>query len=84
MNEHANAALHCVDVLKHVCGDNDIYNDTPLCREIRKHLDHCPGCTNFLQSMNKTIELYQHYHPNVPADLHAKVVEALRHRTQDK
>ncbi len=84
MSTHSGADLHCVDVLRHVCGDNDIYADTPLCKEIRKHLEHCTGCTNFLQSINKTIELYQVYNPGVPDDLHRRVAEAVRQKKSNE
>lgn len=84
MDTHFANEIQCVNVLKHVCGDKDIYADTPFCKEIRKHLEHCTGCTNFLQSINKTIKLYQMYNPNVPADLHDKVVNALRQQKPNK
>jgi len=52
--------IDCLDVAKHVCGDLDEHIDSEECRAIRKHLESCPNCTAYLDSLKKTVLIYQH------------------------
>ncbi len=52
--------IDCLDVAKHVCGDLDEHMDSPECRAIRKHMESCPNCTAYLDSLKKTVLIYQH------------------------
>ena len=54
--------VRCRDVAKHLCENLDEQINARLCREIRKHLQECPDCTAYLDSLRKTITLYR----NVP------------------
>ena len=50
---------HCSDVYRHICTNLDRRLNSPECRAIRKHLDACPDCRAYLQSVKKTIQLYR-------------------------
>ena len=51
--------VHCKDVAKHLCENLDQQLNSRMCREIKKHLQDCPNCTAYLDSLKKTISLYQ-------------------------
>jgi len=55
--------LRCPDVLDHICEELDGKISSAQCREIRRHLEGCPNCTAYLDSLKKTVRLYKTY-PN--------------------
>jgi RNA polymerase sigma-70 factor (ECF subfamily) len=57
----------CKEVFNHICENLDEKMDSPRCREIRRHLDRCPNCVAYLDSLKKTIRLYRAYpQPRLP------------------
>jgi len=71
--------IDCLDVAKHVCGDLDEHIDSPECRAIRKHLETCPNCTAYLDSLKKTILVYQHIpNPGFPKRARKKLFAKLK------
>ncbi len=66
----------CRTVATHLQLQLDSKLRTRVCREIKRHLEHCPNCTAYLDSLKKTILLYKKYpDPQVPKrmrqELHA-------------
>jgi len=53
--------ISCKEVAKHICGELDEQVNSPRCREIKKHLESCPNCTAYLDSLKKTVRLYHDY-----------------------
>jgi hypothetical protein len=51
--------MKCKDAYQYICENLDADVDSPACREIRKHLEHCPECTAYLDSLKKTVHLYK-------------------------
>lgn len=51
----------CREVFTHICENLDQDLASPRCRDIRKHLDGCPDCSIYLDSLKKTITLYRKY-----------------------
>lgn len=78
MKINANPQITCRSVLNHICADDDVNTNTPLCVEIRKHLENCSGCTQYVHSLQATIESYKKYSPEIPDNLHQKVMEAFQ------
>ncbi len=71
--------IDCLDVAKHVCGELDEHIDSPECRAIRKHLESCPNCTAYLDSLKKTILIYQHTpNPRFPRRARKKLFAKLK------
>jgi RNA polymerase sigma-70 factor (ECF subfamily) len=58
-----NKPVTCKEVFNHICENLDEKIDSPQCREIRRHLDRCPSCVAYLDSLKKTIRLYRAYPP---------------------
>lgn len=50
--------VHCSDVLNHICDELDTKLTTAQCRELKRHLEQCPNCTAYLDSLKTTIKLY--------------------------
>ena len=48
----------CDDVLNHICEELDTKLTSAKCRELKRHLEQCPNCTAYLDSLRKTITLY--------------------------
>ncbi len=63
--------MKCETVYLHICDHLDEDIDSPRCRQIKRHLDDCPDCREYLASIKSTIALYRAMpDPPVPADTH--------------
>jgi anti-sigma factor RsiW len=51
--------IHCHDVLGHICEELDSKISSAKCRALKAHLEKCPNCTAYLDSLRKTITLYK-------------------------
>jgi hypothetical protein len=70
--------MKCADIFRHICDNLDENIDSPECREIRKHIEECPDCVAYLDSLKKTIRLYRIYPgPTVPAVVHKRLYATL-------
>ncbi len=49
----------CRKVYRRICENLDKGLDSPQCREIKKHLEKCPDCLAYLDSLKKTVLLYR-------------------------
>jgi predicted anti-sigma-YlaC factor YlaD len=69
--------ISCKDVMKHVCESlgEDLNSDS--CRNIKSHLDECPGCQNYFKSVEKTIEFYKDYNIEIPDEAHNRLMSFL-------
>jgi predicted anti-sigma-YlaC factor YlaD len=69
--------VSCKDVMKHVCESlgEDLNSDS--CRNIKMHLDECPGCQNYFKSVEKTIEFYKDYNIELPDEAHSRLMSFL-------
>jgi predicted anti-sigma-YlaC factor YlaD len=73
--------LKCKEVFRHICDNLDADLDSPQCRGIKKHLDRCPSCTAYLDSLKKTVSLYREYpEPRLPKKTHHKLIATLKVR----
>jgi predicted anti-sigma-YlaC factor YlaD len=71
--------VHCKDVAKHLCENLDHQLNSLMCREIKKHLQECPNCTAYLDSLKKTISLYQSVStPHLSSSVHKKLCAVLK------
>ena len=49
----------CRKVYRRICENLDQGLDSPQCREIKRHLENCPDCLAYLDSLKKTVLLYR-------------------------
>jgi hypothetical protein len=70
--------IPCRDIAKHLCEELDERLDSASCRKIRRHLQECPNCAAYLDSLKKTVRLYASYpSPHVPALCRKRLSAAL-------
>ena len=59
--------VRCHDVLGHICEELDTKLTSAKCRALKSHLEKCPNCTAYLDSLRKTVTLYASSpNPRVP------------------
>ena len=51
--------MKCKNIYHHICENLDADINSPKCKAIKKHLDECPDCSAYLDSLKKTIVLYR-------------------------
>ncbi len=69
----------CTQALRYICDNLDAQIDSPKCREIRRHLEECPDCSAYLDSMKKTVDLYRRFSvAPVPKTVHRVLQESLK------
>jgi hypothetical protein len=68
----------CADVYQHICDNLDQDLNSAECMEIRKHLEGCPDCRAYLDSLKQTVFLYRSIpFPHVPRRLHTRLIRAI-------
>ncbi len=75
MHEHE----HCQDLLRELCDYVDGTAAEAVCAEIERHLEDCPNCRCVVDTLRKTISLYQAQEGAVqlPKDVHQRLVQQL-------
>lgn len=53
--------------------------DSPQCRALREYVQSCPNCHAFVDSVKKTIRLYQGYSPECSEEVHRKLFKILNY-----
>lgn len=70
--------MKCNDVYLYICDNLDQHLDSPRCREIRKHIEGCPDCTAYLDSLKKTIVLYRSAPAtSIPQAVHRRLIKLI-------
>lgn len=68
----------CREAYRYICDNLDQHLDSPRCREIKRHLAECPYCRAYLQTVKKTVSLFQLMPvPRIPPGTHGVVVRAI-------
>lgn len=70
--------MKCKQAYHHICDSLGQDLESPRCREIRKHLEACPDCSAYLDSLKKTVLLYREASSRkVPPPAHKKLFRAI-------
>ncbi len=68
----------CQDLKDKLSGFIDGELDDALCEEIQRHMEGCDNCRIMVDTLKKTITLYQSCSDDaVPPDVHARLVKVL-------
>jgi len=58
--------MNCLNTLQQICDQLAEDIDSPLCQEIKEHLEKCSKCCAHVDSIKKVVYLYQ---KECPADV---------------
>lgn len=53
--------IKCIKTLEQICETLGEEIDSENCQDIQRHLNVCPHCCAYIDSLKKTIHLYQYY-----------------------
>ena len=77
--------MKCKEAYAHICDNLDADLNSPKCIEIRKHLESCPDCSAFLDSVKKTVFLYRSTpSPELPDSIHQRLLKTIEHTWEPK
>lgn len=79
MSAHRHGTPECREVFARLSEYLDAELDADLCRELDGHLDDCPPCQVFLDSLRRTVDRIRDTDPGrLPPRLRAEILEAYR------
>ncbi len=67
----------CKEVMAHICDNLGEELNSPRCIAIKEHLENCPTCGNYMNSINSTIHLYKDYNADLSKESHKKLFDLL-------
>ncbi|HHN74510.1 MAG TPA: anti-sigma factor [Acidobacteria bacterium] len=78
--DHQHGDLSCREIFALLSEYLDEELDASICSQLEEHLEDCPPCVDFLDSLRRTIGLLQaEGRPlEAPPDLRREVIDALR------
>jgi hypothetical protein len=53
------SGISCEEVLQYICEQFGEDDDSERCMEVKRHLDQCPDCTHYCNSLETMIGLYR-------------------------
>lgn len=70
---------HCCDYLQQISEYIDGELDPELCKQLEEHMESCTNCTVVVNTLKRTIELYQNEEngQNLPAEAKKRLFSAL-------
>jgi len=70
--------MRCKQAYKFICENIERDLNSPRCRQIKKHLDGCPDCRAYLESLRGTVRLYKGAPtPRMPHSVHTQLIKAI-------
>ena len=65
--------------IEEICDQFSEYLDSDKCKEIKKHLEDCPTCCAYVDTIRKTVELYKELPEDcVPEDVQERLMKVLK------
>jgi len=76
---HGKGARECREIFSRLSEYLDGDLDPDVCSHLEAHMDDCPPCQAFLESLRRTVELTRDLPlPELPEELSRELVEAYR------
>jgi len=70
--------MECLKTLDQICEELGENIDSPLCQEVKEHLNVCPKCCAYVDSIKKTVYLYRQWiDEDVPQDVDSRLWKVL-------
>ena len=72
-----NSKVNCKDVMSHICDSLGEDLDSPKCVNIKDHLESCPNCQKYFDSVDSTIKFYKKYNVELNDEGHQRLLSVL-------
>lgn len=72
-----NNNVSCKEVMSHICDSLGEDLDSPKCINIKSHLENCPSCQKYFNSIDSTITFYKKYNVELDNDGHKRLLSVL-------
>jgi len=83
--EHGKGTRECLEVFSRLSEYLDGDLDPGVCAHLEEHMDGCPPCQAFLESLRRTVELTRGLPvAELPEELSRELVEAYRKMRESK
>lgn len=69
--------ITCADVVEYICESFGEDDSSDRCRAIKEHLQRCPDCGRYCDSMEKMIGLYRASSPEFPPSVREHIFRSL-------
>jgi hypothetical protein len=77
MNEQIKEFQSCQEVMDYICAQFGEDENSARCRELKEHLDKCPDCSTYCDSIEKMIGLYRATSPCFSEEARRILLESL-------
>ena len=72
-----NNIVSCKEVMSHICDSLGEDLSSPKCENIKDHLENCPNCQKYFESVESTIKFYKKYNVELDNDGHERLLSVL-------
>lgn len=75
--EHRHPSITCDDVVSYICSQFGEDDSSERCRHVRAHLEKCPDCGAYCDSIDKLIAVYRAASPSFPPAAKTELLRVL-------
>ena len=79
-----NNTVSCKEVMSHICDSLGEDLNSPKCVDIKDHLENCPNCQKYFESVESTIKFYKKYNVELDNDGHERLLSVLGLKDEDE
>lgn len=72
-----NQNVSCKEVMNHICDSLGEDLNSPKCINIKVHLENCPSCQKYFDSVESTINFYKKYNVELDDEVHNRLLTVL-------
>ena len=76
--------VDCKEVMNHICDSLGEDLNSPKCTDIKSHLESCPSCQKYFESVDSTVKFYKKYNVELDNDGHQRLLSVLGLDDSDK
>ena len=69
--------VSCKEVMNHICDSLGEDLNSPKCIDIKSHLEECPSCQKYFNSIDSTIKFYKKYNVELDKGGHERLLSVL-------
>lgn len=69
--------VNCKEVMSHICESLGEDLNSSKCIDIKSHLEGCPSCQKYFESVDSTITFYKKYNVELDNEGHDRLLSVL-------